>query len=141
MLTTTQTNKPGKASHTPDNVSIKPQRMGFEFGEQVPRYWVDNNYLISHTMNALSVLFPEGEQFFVDSVRAFRDQIQDKKLKEDVRGFIGQEAMHSLEHIATWQAGMYQISDMAESFAAKSEGRQGEFDDLLPFRGGVGNGI
>ena len=100
MLTTTQTNKPGKASHTPDNVSIKPQRMGFEFGEQVPRYWVDNNYLISHTMNALSVLFPEGEQFFVDSVRAFRDQIQDKKLKEDVRGFIGQEAMHSLEHIA-----------------------------------------
>ncbi|WP_456489892.1 metal-dependent hydrolase [Marinobacter nauticus] len=100
MLTTTQTNKPGKASHTPDNVSIKAQRMGFEFGEQVPRYWVDNNYLISHTMNALSVLFPEGEQFFVDSVRAFRDQIQDKKLKEDVRGFIGQEAMHSLEHIA-----------------------------------------
>ena len=47
----------------------------------------------------------------------------------------------SLEHIATWQAGMYQISDMAESFAAKSEGREGEFDDLLPFRGGVGNGV
>ena len=47
----------------------------------------------------------------------------------------------SLEHIATWQAGMYQISDMAESCAAKSEGREGEFDDLLPFRGGVGNGV
>src|SRR5690554_3943649 len=50
-------------------------------------------------MNALSVLFPEGEQFFVDSVRAFRDQINDPKLKAEVRGFIGQEAMHSLEHI------------------------------------------
>lgn len=100
MLTTTQTDKQNKVSHTPDNVSIKPQRMGFEFGEQVPRYWLDNNYLISHTMNALSVLFPEGEQFFVDSVRAFRGQIQDPKLKEEVRGFIGQEAMHSLEHIA-----------------------------------------
>ncbi|MBE0486630.1 metal-dependent hydrolase [Marinobacter sp.] len=100
MLVTTQTDKQTKASHTPGNVSIKPQRMGFEFGEAVPRYWLDNNYLISHTMNALSVLFPEGEQFFVDSVRAFRDQIKDPKLKEEVRGFIGQEAMHSLEHIA-----------------------------------------
>ena len=100
MLTTTQSKQGARASHTPDNVAIKPQRMGFEFGNEVPRYWLDNNYLISHTMNALSVLFPEGEQFFVDSVRAFRDQINDPKLKEDVRGFIGQEAMHSLEHIA-----------------------------------------
>ncbi|MEA1080054.1 metal-dependent hydrolase [Marinobacter qingdaonensis] len=89
-----------KASNTPDHVSIKPQRMGFEFDGRVPRYWLDNNYLLSHTMNALSVLFPEGEQFFVDAVRAFRGQIQDPKLKEEVRGFIGQEAMHSLEHIA-----------------------------------------
>ena len=100
MLTTAHANGQAKASHTPDNVAIKPQRMGFEFDEKVPRYWLDNNYLISHTMNALSVLFPEGEQFFVDSVRAFRDQINDPKLKAEVRGFIGQEAMHSLEHIA-----------------------------------------
>ena len=108
MLTTTQTDKQNKVSHTPDNVSIKPQRMGFEFGEQVPRYWLDNNYLISHTMNALSVLFPEGEQFFVDSVRAFRGQIQDPKLKEEVRGFIGQEAHHGVSHEALNQA----ITDM-----------------------------
>ena len=89
-----------RASNTPDNVTITAQRMGFEFGEQVPRYWVDNSYTISHIMNALSVLFPQGEQFFVDSVRAFRDKISDPKLKEEIRGFIGQEAMHSLEHIA-----------------------------------------
>lgn len=91
---------PERASNTPDNVAIKPQRMGFEFGNDVPAYWVDNNYLVSHTMNALSVLFPEGEQFFVDSVRAFRDRIDDPKLKAEIRGFIGQEAMHSLEHDA-----------------------------------------
>lgn len=87
-------------TRTPDNVSIKPQRMGFEFDEKNPRYWLDNSYILSHTMNALSVLFPQGEQFFVDSVRYFRDQITDPKMKEEVRGFIGQEAMHSLEHIA-----------------------------------------
>lgn len=103
MMTTTHANGQAKASHTPDNVAIKPQRMGFRFGPNVPRYWLGNNYLVSHTMNALSVLFPEGEQFFVDSVRAFQDQIKDPKLKDDVRGFIGQEAMHSLEHIAVNQ--------------------------------------
>ncbi|EMP54411.1 hypothetical protein MSNKSG1_15676 [Marinobacter santoriniensis NKSG1] len=100
MLTTTSTPKPVRGSQTPDKVAIKPQRMGFEFGSRVPRYWLDNSYFITHTMNALSVLFPEGEQFFVDSVRAFRDGIEDPKLKKDVRGFIGQEAMHSLEHDA-----------------------------------------
>ncbi|MCK7548736.1 metal-dependent hydrolase [Marinobacter koreensis] len=100
MLTTTSSPKQVRGSQTPDKVAIKPQRMGFEFGSRVPRYWLDNSYFISHTMNALSVLFPEGEQFFVDAVRAFRDGIEDPKLKKDVRGFIGQEAMHSLEHDA-----------------------------------------
>lgn len=100
MLNTKTAGTTTPVSQTPDHVAIKPQRMGFEFGEQVPRYWLNENYLLSHMMNALSVLFPQGEQFFVDSVRQFRDQITDPKLKEEVRGFIGQEAMHSLEHIA-----------------------------------------
>lgn len=97
---TTKATETRPVARTPENVEIKPQRMGFEFGEQVPHYWVAENHLISHTMNALSVLFPQGEQFFVDSVRHFRDIITDKQLKQEVRGFIGQEAMHSLEHIA-----------------------------------------
>lgn len=94
----TKTTESKPIARTPDNVAIKPQRMGFEFGEKVPHYWLDNSYFLSHTMNALSVLFPQGEQFFVDSVRYYQDQIQDPQLKKEVRGFIGQEAMHSLEH-------------------------------------------
>ena len=40
----------------------------------------------------------------------------------------------SLNYIATWQTGMFQPRDMAESFAAKRESREAEFDDLLPMR-------
>jgi len=40
----------------------------------------------------------------------------------------------SLDHIATWQAGMFQPADMVEAFAAKGEGREPDFDDLLPLR-------
>ena len=37
-----------------------------------------------------------------------------------------------LDHIATWQTGMFQPSDMVESFTAKAEGREPSFPDLLP---------
>jgi enoyl-CoA hydratase len=38
----------------------------------------------------------------------------------------------SLNYIATWQTGMFQPTDMMESFAAKGDKRDPEFDDLLP---------
>lgn len=85
----------------PDNVTITPQRMGFKFDrETLPDYWLYDSPFITTWMESLSILFPEGEQFFVDSVRAFRDQIQDKAIQKQISGFIGQEAMHSLEHVA-----------------------------------------
>ncbi len=54
---------------------------------------------VTHFFNALSLLFPAGERFFMDSVRNYRDQIDDPELKKQVLGFIGQEAMHTREHI------------------------------------------
>jgi enoyl-CoA hydratase len=38
----------------------------------------------------------------------------------------------ALNYIATWQTGMFQPTDMLESFAAKGDKRDPEFDDLLP---------
>ena len=55
---------------------------------------------LTEIMNALSTLFPEGEQFFVDSVRHYKDQITDPVLQAEIVGFVGQEAMHSKEHEA-----------------------------------------
>jgi len=46
----------------------------------------------------LSATFPKGEQFFVDSVRNYRDLIGDEELRRRVAGFIGQESMHGREH-------------------------------------------
>ena len=43
----------------------------------------------------------------------------------------------SLNHIATWQSGMFQPGDMMETFIAKSEGRAPDFDDLLPHGEGL----
>lgn len=38
----------------------------------------------------------------------------------------------SLEHMATWQSGMFHPGDMIETFTAKAEGREPAFDDLGP---------
>ncbi|MDP2227009.1 MAG: metal-dependent hydrolase [Moraxellaceae bacterium] len=83
---------------TPDHVSIKPQRMNLQFSSDTPRYWFDNDPVVTHFLNAMSLSFPDGERFFVDSVRQFRDRVEDPKRQKDISGFIGQEAMHSLEH-------------------------------------------
>jgi enoyl-CoA hydratase len=39
-----------------------------------------------------------------------------------------------LDYIATWQTGMFQPSDMMESFAAKSQKRAPAYPDLLPIK-------
>lgn len=67
----------------------------------LPKYFaVDDNIALSYFWAFLSAAFPEGEDFFVRSVRHFRDEITDPVLKRQVAGFIGQEAMHGREHRA-----------------------------------------
>ncbi len=67
----------------------------------LPRHFaVDGNLILSHLAAAMSAVFPDGEDFFVRSVRHYRDRITDPVLKRQVAGFIGQEAMHGREHRA-----------------------------------------
>jgi len=79
--------------------AITPRRMDFEFPD-VPRYWANNDPVVTHLFNAFSTIFPEGEKFFVDAVRAHRHLVTDPARRKEISGFIGQEAMHSKEHDA-----------------------------------------
>lgn len=84
-------------------VPIRVRRMNYEIPE-LPKYWYKNNAWITHFLNALSTTFPDGERFFIHSVRHFESQIQDPQLREQIRAFIGQEANHGKEHEAFNQA-------------------------------------
>lgn len=79
---------------------IKVRRMDLEFPDSIAEFWFDNNPLLTMLLTALSVSFPAGERFFIDSVRHYQDQVQDPLLKAQIRAFIGQEANHTKEHIA-----------------------------------------
>lgn len=79
--------------------SFPVRRQDFEFNE-VPRHWVDNDPFMTAMFNALSSMFPNGERFFVDSVRGVRELVSDPVLQKEISAFIGQEAMHAKEHHA-----------------------------------------
>lgn len=77
------------------------RRMNFNF-DDVPEYWMSGSAGLTHYMTALSALFPDGEKFFIDSVRAVRQHtaIKDNEaLQKEISAFIGQEAMHTQEHV------------------------------------------
>src|SRR3954468_16510272 len=81
---------------------VPTRRISFEESLQgLPKHFAaDGDLILSHLAAGLSAVFPDGEDFFVRSVRNFRDQITDPHLKRQVNGFIGQEAMHGREHRA-----------------------------------------
>ena len=81
--------------------SFPVRRMNFNF-DTVPEYWMGGNAGLTHFMTALSALFPAGEKFFIDSVRAVRYHPilkNNADLQKEISAFIGQEAMHTHEHV------------------------------------------
>jgi predicted metal-dependent hydrolase len=82
--------------------SVQARRVSFDEQLQgMPKHFAGGGDLISsHVIAALSAVFPDGEDFFVRSVRKVRDRVTDPELKRQVAGFIGQEAMHGREHRA-----------------------------------------
>lgn len=78
--------------------AIQPRRMDFRFDPSMPLYWFDNSQFKTTLLTALSCTFPEGERFFVRSVRHYQPHLKSAALKEEVKGFIGQEAHHGNEH-------------------------------------------
>ena len=89
---TTQTSNPDR--------TVPARRISFEESLQdLPKHFAaDGDLISSHLVAGLSALFPDGEDFFVRSVRHYRKHITDPALKIQVKGFIGQEALHGREH-------------------------------------------
>ncbi len=66
----------------------------------VPKYFAGGDIALSHMFAMLSATFPDGENYFVRSVAAVRDDVTDPDLAAVVDAFIGQESMHGREHRA-----------------------------------------
>lgn len=65
---------------------------------EIPRFWFGGDPFRTRIFDALSLTFPDGERYFIECVRLYRDQIQDPDLAARVKDFIQQEAQHGIAH-------------------------------------------
>ena len=88
------------APRMPRDGPIRPRHPTFDLEEALAGDWNGGDPFRTAFFNAMSLSFPSGERFFIDSVRAFEPEIRDPALQESIRGFIGQEAVHRRIHQA-----------------------------------------
>ncbi|MGB0956748.1 MAG: metal-dependent hydrolase [Panacagrimonas sp.] len=72
----------------------------FGFSESIPKYWFDGDAFKTRFFDAMSLLFPEGEKFFIECVRDYKAGIADPKLRQQVKEFTYQEGQHGMVHDA-----------------------------------------
>ncbi|RYD52480.1 MAG: metal-dependent hydrolase [Sphingomonadales bacterium] len=84
---------------TPADLRITPRDRRFGRGAAQDRWWMAGDPVATAFHNALSITFPKGEAFFIESVKAFRDGAS-PRLAEEIKAFTLQEVMHSREHVA-----------------------------------------
>ncbi len=66
--------------------------------ENTDKYWYGDDPFLTHFFNAVSSTFPEGERFFIRSVRHYADSVEDAVASDTIARFVGQEGRHSREH-------------------------------------------
>ena len=76
---------------------VAPRKTDFDLGT-APVHWLAGDAQSTHTMNVGNLLFPTGERFFNDSVRHALRYVADERIRDDIRGFLGQEVTHANEH-------------------------------------------
>ncbi len=83
----------------PTDLTITPRDRRFGRDAMLTRWWMDGDAVKTAMFNALSVTFPRGEAFFIDSVRNHRNGA-DPRLAAEIQAFTKQEVVHSREHLA-----------------------------------------
>ncbi|QWF80789.1 metal-dependent hydrolase [Amycolatopsis sp. CA-230715] len=85
------------AAEEHEQIVLHARNVKFDWSK-LPMDWIPGESQATHTINVLHLALPEGERWFVEVFKQAVPLIRDERLKEDVLGFIGQEAMHAEAH-------------------------------------------
>ncbi|UGY92501.1 metal-dependent hydrolase [Streptomyces gobiensis] len=80
-----------------DHYTITPRRVSFDW-RRTPLHWIPDEPTATHVVNVLHLLLPAGERWFVKVFKEALPLVRDEELMKDVKGFMGQEATHSVQH-------------------------------------------
>ncbi|TNY37398.1 metal-dependent hydrolase [Thermomonospora catenispora] len=76
---------------------IKTRRVSFDWSD-TPLHWIPGDPVATHMINSFHVVLPEGEKWFINCVKAALPYVADERLRKEIKGFIGQEMVHSRSH-------------------------------------------
>lgn len=76
---------------------LLPRRVRFDLGNS-PLHWIPHDPEASYIINTIHLLLPEGELWFCRIYNKALPLLPAGKLRDDVQGFIRQEAVHARAH-------------------------------------------
>lgn len=112
------------------------RRLLIDLETPVARHWCGGDAFRTAFFNALSMSFPVGEQFFIDSVRqglAALPAAEQESFKAEVQGFVGQEATHRRIH-ALFNA-QIEKHGLVNDWEARARERLKQVDEFEPRHG------
>ncbi|MEM9188447.1 MAG: metal-dependent hydrolase [Myxococcota bacterium] len=107
-----------EATPTVTKPQIRPRNTRIGFSDAIAKHWFGGSAVATHLINGVNLLFPEGERFFVRSVRAYLDEVTPER-RDEVVAFFRQEGSHAREHeryFAILEAQGYEIRPFLEDF-------------------------
>jgi predicted metal-dependent hydrolase len=81
----------------PGPVQIHARKVDFAFAD-IPLEWIPGHPVASNMVSLFNIVLPVAERWFVATYNEALPLVKDAKLAEDMRGFIGQEAVHADMH-------------------------------------------
>lgn len=83
----------------PDEVVLRPRNVHFRWDE-VPLHWIPADPYGSHAVTALNLFVPQAERWFSRVLRDALEHVHDDVIRQEIIGFVGQEAVHASAHEA-----------------------------------------
>ena len=79
---------------------IRARRFDVDYSKtELDKHWALGDPFLTHWLNAYTMTIPGGEAMIVKTVEEHMDKIEDRRLKKEAQGLIGQELSHSQGHL------------------------------------------
>jgi predicted metal-dependent hydrolase len=89
--------QPSEHDVDPGPVQIQPRKVHFDF-TGIPLHWIPGHPVASALVGVLNLVLPAAERWFVATYNEALPLVEDPRLADDIRGFIGQESIHADVH-------------------------------------------
>ncbi|MGL6236729.1 MAG: metal-dependent hydrolase [Segniliparus sp.] len=88
---------PGFDDFATGEIALRPRDVRFDLSRS-PLHWIPGEPYASHSYSSLHLILPAGERWFCKVLAESLEYVKDQELIEQVRGFMGQEAIHARCH-------------------------------------------